>query len=1387
MEECSTTPKNVKNTKKEKSESFVKKGEEVTPYFLYYTRSETTVNVSKDVFRKLKATVIDFRSFKLKVIGDHTRKQVQDRFKGFRAQGLSELVSMFSTILSKINTVITVANDTASKINKRFCILMAKLVLEMSAFSSDFAGKRIDQFINIILSVYSLIDHFSAQGLEGIVLAGLYPYFPECLQSLLKHLNLFTSVKVADDFTLIHTLFEKLETFLTYILTQMGANDSLINLVVRCFSYLGFGEKHLLLNQMDKARETALKNPRELMKKEFCDFCVKLNDKYCSNNGINDWKRRCGSVKEECEKWDRFMKIINANLDSSRQEPNLFVFQGQPGVGKSIFLNQVVSSLGWSCYSHIVPDVNEGRDFYDSYNNEDVFYMDDVGQKGVSQWRTMINMVSSVKLPLDCAEAKLKDTKFFNSHSILVTTNAFTNINSIMRTDGIADVRALWRRGMVFDFEECKRNEGHFSGFIRFKYYDLKDNSFKNGFPSYFKYEISPNFKFNNETTDLHSARVWMGAIIKGFKEIKDEMKKSYDLTQSMKEQTQSDIDDLLRFFTPEVEKIKAQGDGGFNWSTMKMGAGLYIGGLMASRVCNLLYSEFNDFCYVVDTELLAQNDPNIKYIRDRKYAQLQNHFDRFIMGSMVVALSYVAYLAVSYLYGKYNGKDDSVTSKLVGNLKGEGVKLLGDFSSVHNSVKLIKDHVFECSLKTEVAEVACCCLVSGRLIILPEHMNLDSNMSIKIYKDKERNHVLLDWITISVVYSNTEEDVCVFELPQRYPNPFKSLYNWLDKNSDIKEDEFLITPWGYQSVKAADRIGMVADYNFRVGKMERILKTKENYFMYDHQASGMCGSPIFSVKKGILGFHVAGSDNSGIGIGSCWSSEVIKVLKNLMLQDKPLVSLPFSISERILENSSVCKLDNPLLVSNTPSVSNIEPTQLYGIYPVDRYPAELSKYGSKTLKVVSQKSFKNCVSLAPGEVDFARKVLEEMIAPFSELTNQQVIEGTELLAGLNSKSSNGFGCFKDKEIYIDFEGKKCTPLFEEQLNQICVQAQQGEIDYKHFVWFECLKDEIRNEEKEGVPRSFRVGTIHQQFLMKKIFGNMVENIMRDRNFNKIMVGCNPIKEWPIIYNDLLSGDVFAGDIKNWDGGMNPVIQELIADVLFKRSLCKNKNLVQALLGTLTNSIVLVDRDLYITTHSMPSGSYLTAIVNSLVNKLYTAVWYFRNVPNPTTLGYWTDVSDYVYGDDKLNVVRKHHDKLNALTMEAFFESVGLGFTDACKHKIVEPFQDISEVSFLKRTFRYHYQLKKIVCPLELRVIQNTLSFYDGTKDMRTVLKDKIHAVQREMYLHSDWNNLLSDLYGRLGKFNVDYVKLPPEVLKTYFLDDNCDVQLSFSSNNLYF
>jgi len=412
------------------------------------------------------------------------------------------------------------------------------------------------------------------------------------------------------------------------------------------------------------------------------------------------------------------------------------------------------------------------------------------------------------------------------------------------------------------------------------------------------------------------------------------------------------------------------------------------------------------------------------------------------------------------------------------------------------------------------------------------------------------------------------------------------------------------------------------------------------------------------------------------------------------------------------------------------------------------------------------KKSMKLVKPIKQEELAFAELVLRSIIKPFRKVDEQVIVAGNEFISGLNKKSSNGYKMLKEKCEYVDFEQGKLTPLCRDLLEELENGIRNGSPDIEKFFWVETLKDEIRNVEKEGVPRSFRVGTILHQILTKKLFAGMTEQIMQERDFNQIMIGCNPITAWPKIYDDLLTGKVFAGDISNWDGNMAPQVQQLVTKVL--TDLCEedsDKPLVEFVLQMMHTSLVVVQDDLYMTTHSMPSGSFLTATLNSVINKLYTAIWFYRNSPEKTLAAYWNIVSDYVYGDDKVNVVRKYHTTLNAVTMKEFFESVGMGFTDAKKQPIVAPFQEIDEISFLKRSFVLHNKLSQIVPALEIRTLKNTLSWVDKDKDAFEIMHDKINNFQREVYLHPNRLELKADFFHKLKSINYNYRELSDSYL----------------------
>jgi hypothetical protein len=222
-------------------------------------------------------------------------------------------------------------------------------------------------------------------------------------------------------------------------------------------------------------------------------------------------------------------------------------------------------------------------------------------------------------------------------------------------------------------------------------------------------------------------------------------------------------------------------------------------------------------------------------------------------------------------------------------------------------------------------------------------------------------------------------------------------------------------------------------------------------------------------------------------------------------------------------------------------------------------------------------------------------------------------------------------------------------------------------------------------------------------------------------------------------------GRCWGGDIGKYDKCMRVQVQILVAEKILQYYKGSVPQAARNILLNIAHNVVIVNDDSWILTHSLPSGCWLTAIFNSLVNRVYTAMWYYRemksNGQKPDFMQFHNHISDPVYGDDRLNrcIDPKFKEFLNAITMEKFFNSLGMDMTDSLKGKIVTPFQPVEDLTFLKRYFRLHPEIGKITCPLDLRTVYSTLSWLDSSKeDADLVMRDKINAFQREIFLHYD-------------------------------------------------
>jgi len=172
-------------------------------------------------------------------------------------------------------------------------------------------------------------------------------------------------------------------------------------------------------------------------------------------------------------------------------------------------------------------------------------------------------------------------------------------------------------------------------------------------------------------------------------------------------------------------------------------------------------------------------------------------------------------------------------------------------------------------------------------------------------------------------------------------------------------------------------------------------------------------------------------------------------------------------------------------------------------------------------------------------------------------------------------------------------------------------------------------------------------------------------------------------------------------------------------------------------------------------------------------------MWFWR-MGGRSVFDFYDNVSDYVYGDDKIVATTAKFPQLTAKSFAVFMDTIGLGFTDANKKQVDFDFQKISDISFLKRGFVYHNKLKRIMCPLSLKTLKSGLSWFDGTKEEQVVMDGKLRAFQREIYLHPDYIDLKEEFLRKIKNYSYDFVELSDSYLESIYNDPNYIVPIKF-------
>nr|ULF99863.1 MAG: putative replicase polyprotein [Cripavirus sp.] len=397
-------------------------------------------------------------------------------------------------------------------------------------------------------------------------------------------------------------------------------------------------------------------------------------------------------------------------------------------------------------------------------------------------------------------------------------------------------------------------------------------------------------------------------------------------------------------------------------------------------------------------------------------------------------------------------------------------------------------------------------------------------------------------------------------------------------------------------------------------------------------------------------------------------------------------------------------------------------------------------------------------------------------------LTYEEAIRGTgddDFMCAINRTTSPGFPYSLENKgspgktrwmgsgCDFDFISSNALQL-RSDVEELLENCRIGKITGVLFV--DTLKDERREIEKVniGKTRVFSAGPQHFVVAFRKYFLPFSAWLMHNRIDNEVAVGTNPYSlDWEKIAKRLKSKGkhVVAGDFGNFDGSLVAQILWSIFWEIFVVWLKQfndfdtedGMGVLKTCLGLwthLVHSVHIYGDNVYMWTHSQPSGNPFTVIINCLYNAIIMRISWIRimqrDCPQLSSMKcFRKNVSLITYGDDNcLNIsdgVIKYFNqrKISEIMLEMKHE-----YTDEGKTGVIVESRSLDDIFFLKRKFLFNEELQRTVAPLKIEVIYEMLNWTRNTIDPNVILMNNIETAFREIVFHgrSEYEKLKSGI-----------------------------------------
>jgi hypothetical protein len=1233
--------------------------------------------------------------------------------------------------------------------------------------------ERLRQF----LVTNAVSEGFHFEIFDALTLSMLYSSLPTSLAHIIKNIALFTNTKIADDTLYIATMFKSFSDLIYYLL-NLGAKvlpASVVTKIGDMLEYTCFGKHAYCVVEMEEVCSTYNIKPLMGSNLKFQNRVLILND-HITTEFKNDFTyfNRNLALKHLLSQFNALFKLVKANRDITRVEPICLVLEGPPKSGKSQTLLRLVKLFQHAektVYSHVTPNTRVAKDFYDDYNNQDVFVMDDVGQMGGSQWTSVINLVSPVKYSLACANAELKQTKFMTSQFLLCTTNNLSNMQ-FQKDDGIAEPFALYRRCDIVDFSQCRvgfdavNKVSRLYGTLSYKFFNLQFNQYQIGFNDDFvRYypDIPHTINLDDYTHIQYEAIMykWIMNVLSARLAIK---KKEQEVISTF------DCDDIMK--------------------NIRFESGMFS---RLHDVCKI-YFEFN--LNAVISNLFTDALSNLFSVQLPRANEHGIHPTiNFLTNLLLTATtSYYFYQLIYYLTGFiFSDNIDADFQSLQQTVADHKlIRVPKTYEEcIYKQVKFLCLNIFN-EEGEQIFNGHGNGLISGRNVVINSHYiakTYDLNkffIYLTVYSDFSNKMILYDKVECKVVYNNKDADVCILEMPRSVPSLLKDISHLLNikniKPFTLTSATF-ISPWGLTSLD--EDLAIYSGSSHQVTVNNYLTFTKLNSIVYNLSSYGLCGSVIVS-DGGIIGMHCAGGysskgEKTGLGVAMIWKKEVLQDIHAVLSATK---NLTYNLDVNEVpgkENCSVVKMDNVDHVGNSiPLKSKYVLSSVAGIYPFEKVPANLAQ--PNVIKDLARKSYIPLKDVNPIALEYSKSYIQAILPTFTKVSEKHVVLGSEISNKINKDTSCGFSFPLGKEEYIDYEKGEYKPVFRERMENFKKSILAGVVDYRDCIFQETLKDELRLVEKKDKPRCFKMCPLTLTCLGREYFLDLLEKVSVDRHNNGIMVGLNPFKEFSKLAEKAtrMGGQISDGDYKEWDGKMLAQFQQAVAEILDSKFIGSEDDhvILNFLFSVLNYTLTLLMNEILCTNHSCPSGSWMTAFYNCIINKSYGAYIFYicfaeHNKRKPTVLDYIINVFDAVYGDDKWMVITpKVSEFFNGQSFQKECSNIGLVYTAADKSDNIQKFNRIENTTFLKRGFRYHNEIGQVVCPLDTVSMKSTLNFVSDIDRKTTLTIEKLLNFQRELYLHPMYEEEMQYVKEYCKEHNIDVNFLQKDFLRELYIND---------------